>query len=329
MGAANGERTGTRVLTMLAAPLNALVLNKLAQGPRRLVELRHETGSPQTTLRTHLKELSEVGAIAKRRLHPFPSVREYVLNNRAGTDLRFVATTLETWLARAPRKPLQLGSDEARAAVKAMVEGWSSTMLRPLAAGPVTLAEIDAAIESLSCQSLERRLTALRLAGLVEAKRDQGKSTPYEATEWLRQSTAALSAAIRWERRYLPDVTVPVTPVDAEAGLLLAIPLLRLPAEMSGSCRLGVEFEDGGGRQLVGVTVDVEEGRISSCTTRLDGKPASWATGPVAAWLRGTIEADPGRLELGGNQRLARAIVDGLNRALFVPRARSRALPPI
>jgi DNA-binding HxlR family transcriptional regulator len=329
MGGANGERTGTRVLTVLAAPLNALVLSKLTQGPRRLVELRRETGSAQTTLRAHLKELSEVGAIAKRRLHPFPSVREYLLTNGAGTDLRFVATTLEAWLASAPRKPLRLGSEEARAAVKALAEGWSSMILRSLAAGPQTLAEIDAAIESLSCQSLERRLAALRLAGLVEGKQAQGRSTPYEVTEWLRQGTAPLAAAIRWERRHLADVTAPIMPVDAEAGFLLSMPLLSLPAELSGSCRLGVEFPDGAERRLVGVTVDVEAGQIVSCTTRLESSPGAWATGSPAAWLRVAIEANPNRLELGGNQRLVRALVDGLNQALFVPPARFALPPPV
>ncbi len=321
-GGPNGERTGTRVLTVLAAPLNALILSTLAQqGPRRLVELRRETGSPQTTLRAHLKELSEVGAIAKRRLHPFPSVREYVLTNRAGTELRFVARILEGWLANAPRESLALGSEEARAAVKALVEGWSSTMLHSLATGPVTLAELDRAVESLSCQSLERRLGAMRRAGLVEGKKPaSSKSTSYEVTEWLRRGAAPLAAAIRWERNHLAAVTAPIAPVDAESGLLLAIPLLRLPAEMSGSCRLGVEFDDGGERNLVGVTVGVEEGRIASCTTRLDSSPGSWATGSTAAWLRVAIEADPGRLELGGNRRLAWALVDGLNQALFPPR---------
>lgn len=329
MGGANGERTGTRVLTLLVAPLNALVLNKLAQGPRRLVELRRETSSPQTTLRARLRELSDVGAIAKRRLHPFPSVREYLLTNGAGTDLRFVSVTLEAWLAGAPREPLQLGSQEARAAVKALVEGWSSTILRTLGAGPVTLAEIDAAIEPLSCQALERRLEALRLAGLVERKRGQGKSTPYEVTEWLRQGIGPLAAAIRWERKHLAGVTAPVMPVDAEAGLLLSMPLLSLPAEMSGSCRLGVEFPDGDERRLVGVTVDVAGGRIVSCTTRLESSPAAWATGSPDAWLRGAIEANPNRLEFGGNRRLVRALIDGLNRALFVPSARFESPPPI
>jgi len=319
MGVANGERTGTRILTLLAAPLNALILSKLSQGPRRLVELRRETGSPQTTLRAHLKELSEVGAIAKRRLHPFPSVREYVLTN-PGSELRFVATTLEAWLAKDPGEPLPLGGDAARAEVKALVEGWSSKMLRALAGGPVTLAEIDETIESLSHQSLERRLAGLRRAGLVTGGSGQDRSTRYEVTERLRQGIAPLVAAIRWERKHLTEVTAPVTPVDAETGLLLAIPPLRLPAEMSGSCRLGVEFDECGERRLVGVTVSVEEGRIVSCTTRLDSSPGSWATGPAAAWLRVAIEADPSRLELGGNQRLARALLDELNRALFPPR---------
>jgi DNA-binding HxlR family transcriptional regulator len=329
MGGANGERTGTRVLTLLATPLNALVMNKLAQGPRRLVELRRETASPQTTLRARLRELSDVGAIAKRRLHPFPSVREYVLINGAGTELRFVVTTLEAWLAAAPRTPLRLGSEEARGAVKALVDGWSSTILRALAAGPITLAEIDAAIEPLSCQSLERRMAALREAGLVQRRHGEGKSASYEATEWLRQAMGPLAAAIRWERKHLAEATAPIMPLDAEAGLLLSMPLLSLPGQISGSCRLGVEFPEGSERRLVGVTVEVEEGRVVSCTTRLESSPAAWATGSPPAWLRGTIEANPNRLEFGGNQRLVQALIDGLNRALFVPPARFDSPPPV
>ncbi len=316
----DGERTGARTLGLLASPLNTLILDKLAQGSRRLVELRRETGSPpQTTLRSHLKELSEIGAVARRRLHPFPGVREYVLTNRAGGDLRFVAAILEAWLAESPSGRLPLGSDGARAAVKALVEGWSSTVVHAVAARPVSLAELDSSIGSLSHQSLERRLRAMHLVGLVRSDGVE-RGAPFVGSEWLRRGIAPLTAAIRWERNHMAPVTAPPMPLDAEAGFLLVVPLLELPREMKGSCLMGVEFADGRERRLVGVTVDVEEGRVTSCTTRLDRDSEAWVTGPPAAWLRVAIEANPNRLEVGGKERLVHALLDALNRALFPPR---------
>lgn len=320
-GKGSEGRAGARVLDLLATPLNGLILDRLSQGPRRLAELRRETGSPsQSTLRIQLGELREIGAVAKRRVSLFPGIREYELTSLPGRELRFVATILEGWLAQAPSGPLWIGSEDARAAVKALVDGWSSAMLRALAFGPLTLAELESAVDSLGNSSpTESRLAAMRLAGLVEARTGPGDSTAYTVTEWLRQGMAPLAAAIRWERHHLRDGTPPIAPIDAEAGFMLTAPLLRLPTELSGSCRLGVEFGDGEDRRLVGVTVLVERGRITSWTTRLESDPAAWATGPAAAWLRNTIEADPNRLELGGDQRLARALLDSLNRALFGP----------
>lgn len=328
-GGANGERTGARVLALLATPLTARILLKLSEGPKRLVELRRETGSPpQTTLRARLKELGQVGAVAKRRLHPFPSIREYVLAGQRGRELRFVATTLEGWLARAPHGPLPLGSSTAQAAVKALLEGWSSTMLRALGDRPLTLTELNGLVRSLDYPALERRLAAMRLARQVEPRQDRDDGTPYAVTEWLRQGVAPLAAAVRWERHHLPGETARIAPLDVEAGFLLALPLLGLSPEFSGSCRMGVEFAEGGESSLAGVTVGVEAGRIASCATRLDGSPSAWVTGPASAWLRVAIEADPGKLELGGEERLALALLDGLNKALFVPTIRSEPPTP-
>lgn len=314
-------RTGARILSLLAAPLNGEVLDQLSRGPRRLSELRRETGSPpQATLRGHLRELAQIGVVAKRRLYPFPSVREYELMNPPGRELLFVATTLEGWLASAPEDPVSIDSEAGQAATEALVEGWSSTMLRTLAPGPVTLAELDRRIGFLSHTHLERRLNAMRLAGLLEASPSEGNGRSYAVTKWLRLGLAPIAAAARWERHHIPHDTAPIGPIDVEAGFLLAMPLLSLPSELSGSCRLAVEFAgDGGERQLAGVTVDIQQGRVASCTTRLDGSPDAWATGPPAAWLRTAIEADPNRLELGGEQRLVRGLLDGLNRALFSP----------
>lgn len=313
-------RAGALTLSLLATPLHPEILGELSRGPRRLSELRRQTGSPpQTTLRARLEQLGELGVVAKRRINLLPSVHEYGLTSPAGRELLFVLTSLEGWLASAPEEPLRFSGEGGQAATRALAESWSSTMLRALAAGPASPMELDRQIGPLGQPLLERRLDELRKAGLIAGRSSVGGRTSYEITAWLRKGTGPIAAAARWERRHLPHATAPIRPIDAEAGFLLAMPLLKPPPELSGSCRLGVEFGDGTERCLAGVTVEVAGGRVISCTTRLESSPTAWATGPSEAWMRTTIEADPDRLELGGDRRLVRGLLDGLNQVLFGP----------
>jgi len=121
---------------------------------------------------------------------------------------------------------------------------------------------------------------------------------------------------VRWVPLHLPQETAPITRIDTEAGFLLALPLLRLSDEQSGSCRMAMEIQNGGGG-LAGVLVQVREGRVVSCATRLQGSPDAWASGPASAWLAALIEADKDGLELGGDGQLARSLLDGLHEALL------------
>jgi DNA-binding HxlR family transcriptional regulator len=318
-GSGNGARSGAQTLVLLAAPLNVLILRALAEGAKRQVELRKETGSPaQTTLRAQLKRLKETDAIETQRRNRFPGVLEYELTG-AGRDLLFVADTLERWLGQAPDGPLTLGGNAAKAATKVFAEAWSTTMLRALATGPLSLTELDRVIGSLSYPSLERRLAAMRLAGHLEARASNGRGTPYGLTDWARQGVGPLAAAARWERRHMSRSTAPMGRVDIEAAFLLSVPLLDLAGDVSGSCRMAVEIPGSKGRRLVGVMVGVESGRIESCTSRLQGTPDAWALGSITAWLDAMIEADTDRIEPGGDGRLARTLLDSLHWALFRP----------
>jgi len=316
-GSRNGARSGAHVLTLLSSPLTCQILKALSKGPRQQSDLRRAAGSPaQTTLRAQLRKLGEIGAIEKRRRNHFPGVVELELSE-AGRELLSVTGVIEGWLALAPGEPLQPGGSAAKAAIKALVEGWSTTMLRALAAKPLTLTELDGVIASLNYPSLERRLSAMRLAGMIVALPGNSRGTPYGVTDWARQAVGPLAAAAQWERRYLPETTAPIGKVDTEAVFLLAVPLLRLPEEVSGSCRMAAEISNGKGRSLAGVLVEGQEGRISSCTTRLEGHPDAWASGSTAAWLGAVIESDHGRLEMGGDCALARGLVEGLHESLF------------
>ena len=233
-------------------------------------------------------------------------------------ELLGVAAVLQAWLAEAPEQSLALGTSTAKGTIKALVEGWSTSMLRALAARPLTLTELDRLIAGLSYPSLERRLGAMRLAGQIKPCPSPERGTPYTVTPWLRRAIAPLAAAARWERVNVPDYTAPITKLDAEAAFLLAVPLIdSVDPEHSGACRFAVEIPGGDGARLAGVLISVKEGRIVSCATKHQGHTDAWASGPASAWLQAVIGHDTDRLEIGGDCDLARALIEGLHGVLF------------
>lgn len=312
-----GTRAGIRGLSLLAVPLNVSILTALAEGPRRLIDLRLEVGfPPQTTLRKHLRALTEIDVLARRRIDTFPGVIEYELGP-AGPELLTAMEVLAAWLDDSPHRSLAVGEHAAKSAVTALVEGWGTSMLRALAARPLSLTELDDLISGISYPSLERRLAAMRLAGLVDPVPGRNRGTPYGVTEWARRAVGPITAAAQWEQRHLGAEARPFNKHDAEAVFLLAVPMLRLPTELSGACRLSMQVQNGKGPTFAGVLVDVEGGRISSCRSRLEGYAAAWASGSVSAWLRAVTRHDLDSLEVGGDLQLARGFLDDLHGALF------------
>lgn len=310
-------RAGGYGLSLLSIPLKVHILQELEEEPRSLSELRRAIGSPpQTTMRGHLRTLAEIGAIERRQEDGFPGSVGYALA-RPGQELLGVAEALRRWLAVNPEGEVELGSVAAKSSIGALVAGWSSAIVRALAARPLSLTELSRLIPSLNYPSLERRLGALRLAGQIEARPGNSRGTPYGVTQWLRQAAGPIVAAVRWERANLPAEAAPVGRIDAEAALLLAVPLLTLPGDLSGSCRLTVEIRNGVGEpRLAGVMVGVEGGAVTSCTSRLEGRAGAWATGSAGRWTSAVMDREPGLLEIGGGD-LAVAMVEGLHVALF------------
>lgn len=312
-------RTGAYALSLLAAPINVQAITALDQGPKSLVDLRRAAGSPPpTTFRGHLKALTELGALERGQGEDGGGGVIYELRD-SGRELLSVAETLNAWLAEAPDGPIELGSAAAKSAVKAAAEGWSTGIMRALASKPLTLTELDRLIADVTYPSLERRLEAMRLAGQIEAVPSKGRGTPYTVTEWLRKAIAPLIAGVHWERTHRTEQTAPVTRVDVEAAFMIAIPMLDLPADVSGRSRLAVQLNgnEAAKQRLAGVMVEVERGRIGNCTSRLEGEPAASGIGTATAWIRAVTDPDPARLDIDGDRRLASALVDGLHEVLF------------
>jgi DNA-binding HxlR family transcriptional regulator len=282
---------------MVASTTKRHILRELVDGPKPVAEMCEEDGSP-----AHLN----VGG----------SGHTAVKITDAGREMLFVSFVLERWLHSSPMGPLPLGSDEANEAIAALACAWSSTVMHTLAMRPLTFPELNRAIDTLSYRALEEHVDAMEEAGQVEVRTDEGGKTHYAVTDWLRRAIAPLAAAARLERISLADDTAPIADVDVGASFLLTLPLLELPSDLSGSCRLGVQLSGGGGR-LAGVTAYVERGQVSSCALEFDGSADTWATGSADEWLDTVIEPEATRVKVGGDERLARALLDGLHQALF------------
>lgn len=314
-------RAGSQGLGLLTVPINAKVVEALAGGATALSDLIVAVGSPPpTTMRENLRSLTRAGVVEKCRAPEFTGAAAYQLAER-GRGLLEVAGFLATWLATAPAGPIRLGTPEAKNAVKALVDGWTSSMIRALAARPLTLTELDSVIATLSYPSLERRLTVMRRLGLLEAVLSRGRGTPYAVTAWLRRAIVPLAAATRWEHRHRSEEAPPITNRDVEAAFLLALPLLHLPVEASGVCRVAVQMSNRSPNGLVGAMVELEEGSVVSCVTNLEGRPDAWALGSTGAWFAAVAGGDIQRLEFGGDSGFAIELIEGMRRALLAVEA--------
>jgi DNA-binding HxlR family transcriptional regulator len=304
---------------LLAAPLNVEILRHLEPGPRSLRDLRSEAGlPPQSTMRLYLRTLSEIGVVERRPRSELPTSVGYEIT-AAGRALLEVGDGVQTWLQARPAGTKELGSTAAKSTIKALVEGWSSHVIRVLAARPLSLTELNSLIPRVSYPSLERRLAAMRECDLVEVQRGAGRLRPYKVTHWLRQAVIPITSAIAWERTHARDKTTGVGRLDIEAAFLLAIPLLELSEEITGKCRLAVEVHDGNSPVFAGVLVCIEAGQVTSCVASLEGEAEAWASGKPLTWLRHINLSPDGELELGGDRVLALSVLEALRRTVNEP----------
>jgi DNA-binding HxlR family transcriptional regulator len=318
-------RAGGTVLSLIAGPLSVPILRAHLDGPLRLPDLRERIGgAAQTTLRGQVGNLRGIGALDRHVCGGMPYTVENELTE-AGRGVLAVAETVEAWLARAPQGPIPLGSESAKGAIRSLIGGWGSTALRALAARPLSLTELSSVISEVSYPSLERRLSAMRAARQVEVgpkPSDGSGAKPYAVTEWTRQAVAPLVAAGRCECEHLAEVTEPLTRLDIEATFLLAVPLVDLEVNRTGSCLLAVSTtapaEAESRDRLAGVHVEVEAGDVVSCVSSLGQEPHTWALGTVDSWVDAILEGRLDRLRIGGSDPdLAAAVIAKLHASLL------------
>lgn len=282
---------------MLASAIKSDILRALSGGPKDLRELGRDLGSP---IRLPGRDSDMVA-----RLTP------------SGREMLFVTASLERWLERSPNGPLPFGGDGATEAIEALAKSWSSTALHILAERPRTLTELDRSVDVVGYSSAERCLEAMRLAGQLEMQPGRDGRAVYAITDWVREGIGPLAAAARLERRHRPYDAPAVATLDVEAAFRLVLPLLRVPRDLTGACRLAIEMTGGEVARLAGVVAHVEAGQIVSCTTTLEDSAGAWVTGDLRGWFHAVIDGNAEGLECGGDERLGSALVDGLHETLF------------
>ncbi|MGN6258087.1 MAG: winged helix-turn-helix transcriptional regulator [Solirubrobacterales bacterium] len=304
-------RAGALGLSLLAVPMNVEVLLALEKQPMSAVDLRRALGSPPpTTMRRNLKELNELGLVTRRGPSGFQGTVDYGLAE-AGRELLAVLEALERWLGESPDGPLRLGTSQAKSAVKALVDGWSAKIVRALVARPLSLTELSKIMPGVSYHSLERRLEALHFTGQIQRCAARGRGNPYAVTEWLRRAVGPLVKSMQWESCHAAGKAPSPGRIDLESILLLAIPLVSLPEDVEGTCRLQADPGSAGDRAC-GVTVAVERGRIISCVSRLDREAEALVTTTVPTWVQALANGHTREFEGNAVGELARSLLAGL-----------------
>ncbi len=301
------------MLTLFSTALHGTILRAVAGGPIGFADLSAQAGgATPKALRGSIGNLIGLGALERRRLDSGYDLLDNELTP-LGRELLFVAEALDAWLSASPGGVLLLESAAAKEAIRALVSGWGSTMLRALAARPLSPSELDDLIASFSRSALERRLFAMRSAGQVAAVSPDDSGTAYAVTEWLREGAAPLLAAIRCERLHLAVETAPVTRIDVETLLLLTVPLVGSLGGVSGAGQVAVDIADQGS---AGVRVSVENGTVISCVSTLEASPLGWAGSP-AGWLDAMIEGPSQSRDGDDPDALSRMVLERLHCSLF------------
>jgi hypothetical protein len=245
-----------------------------------------------------------------------------------GREVLYVAFVIEQWLQSAPRGPLVMDDREADDAVAALAEGWSASVVHMLAREPLSFAELevaakDGAAEELSHAELESLVATMLQTEQIVALPSGGGEPMYALTDWLRAGIAPLIAAARLERRDPLEGMQPIDELDVEAGFRMALELIELPHQLTGTCRLGFNLDDAEGPAMTGVTAEIDQGRVVACRPGLDMSADAWAAATAAEWLDTVIEPDTKKVRTGGDAWLTKALVEALHQTLFGVRAQA------
>lgn len=236
----------------------------------------------------------------------------------AGREVPLLGATLHRWYEHCPNGPVVPGENSGQV-LWPLLCGWTSTVVHAVSAKPRSAVEVQ---EEIGVIPLELVVASLGLLGRVGLIRPlpppaAGEEMRFEPTEWLRLAVAPLAASARLELRHPRGDTAPIAAADVEALLQLTLPLLRMPARLSGSCSLSVQLDEGVVGSPAGLTAVIDEGRVVACEPGIDPQADAWVEVTTGQWLDAMIERDTRGIRSGGRHRIATTLLGALHERLF------------
>jgi hypothetical protein len=230
-------------------------------------------------------------------------------------ETAFVTGVLERWLGECPRGALALGP-EAEESLGALLDGWCARLVHAFAAGPLAPEQALEAVGGSEDVQTGEQLAEMEIAGLLSPCEGRDGEMRLAPTEWLRHAIAPLAAAARLELLLPPGETAPIAPLDVEAAFLLTVPLVELPEELYGSCRLTARVP-GRPQELAGVVVLIEDGELASVSADLRMDSSNFASAAPSAWIDTLIDPSVAAVDFNGDPRFAFVLLHGLHEELF------------
>jgi DNA-binding HxlR family transcriptional regulator len=204
------------------------------------------------------------------------------------------------------RHPYDQWSPDARA-LDLVGDKWTLLIVRDLLAGPRRFVQLQHVLPGISTEQLRSRLNRMVADGLLTRQRfrEVPPRVEYSLTERARELSPVIGALARWGYDWAWSAPREGEAIDVGAVFRASIGLLESASPAtSGTVEMRVDdraysMSVGGGQ------VDMHEQPAADAKATVSGTQAAWlsALGP---------DADRSGLEIGGDARLADALLDGV-----------------
>lgn len=206
------------------------------------------------------------------------------------------------------RHPYAQWSPDARA-LDLVGDKWTLLIVRDLAAGPRRFVELQRVLPGISTEQLRSRLNRMVADEMLTRQRyrEVPPRVEYELTERARELMPVLGELARWGYEWAWGPPRESETIDVGAFFRLA-PGLISPNGSHGTVEFTVR--DGQGHVSYCCTVSTDGVKVIE---REGGSPDARVIGSAADWVQALSPAgDPARLQITGNESLARKVLEAL-----------------
>jgi len=300
----SGKHLGHATLGLLVEDWSVPIMRELLGGSRRPSELEQRIPeAPHSALMRRLGEMEAMGIVTKERFSGLPPRAQYALTGEGRTAIRIVGA------ARSWERAWSPGTEDGIEALKLIADQRNREILLALAAGRMAPTALEQRLSG-SRSTVTQRLAELARKGILARNVEDGHVW-YELTDCARELALVGVAAARWEWQWARP-TEPVSPSLVADVLHLFAPLVDLPAELAGICRLHVDSGTDGSE----VYLAADGYRLAALASpgkrprgACNGTPQGWVDGLLLRRWRGVTPT--------GDRALVAAMLASMSAALI------------